>query len=178
MDHFISAVRESVKQQNWYSALTTALILPDICGKLEDPNAKSQARYEKFWNVYLKPIYTAKIGHERKEHVFLSGGDAYALRCAFLHEGSDDISEQRAQEVLSKFDFTEPPKNGGQVHCNQGGDGLQLQVDIFCEEICGAVERWRKTIKDNAEIFARITSMAQIAVADTKEMFLQMRDHA
>lgn len=61
---------------------------------------------------------------------FLNGGDCYALRCAVLHEGSDDIVEQRAREALERFEFYEPAP-GLRMHCNQIGVRLQLQVDLF-----------------------------------------------
>ena len=34
-------------------------------------------------------------------HVFLHGEDCYALRCAVLHEGADDIVTQRARVALT-----------------------------------------------------------------------------
>jgi hypothetical protein len=153
MHRFTSAVRSSIKERNWYSALIAALILPDVCGCLEDPKKKSQARYSDWWDAYLKKTYTMKQGH-----VFLSGGDAYALRCACLHEGSDDITEQRAREMLAKFAFIEPPA-AGSIHCNQKGSTLQLQVDRFCEDICAGVEQWVADVKDKAEVQERINSM-------------------
>lgn len=36
--NFTNAVKNSLEQENWYSALTLALTLPDICGKLENPD--------------------------------------------------------------------------------------------------------------------------------------------
>ena len=65
-----------------------------------------------------------------EEHVFLSGADCYALRCAFLHEGRDEITDQRAGEVLDAFAFVVPPA-GSAIHSNQNNQTLQLQVDIF-----------------------------------------------
>ena len=37
--------------------------------------------------------------------------------------------------------FIEPPRSGV-IHCNQSDSKLQLQVDIFCEDICAGVEDW------------------------------------
>lgn len=160
MDHFVNAIRLAVTEKNWYCALSSALIAPDICGKLEHPSKTSKERYVAFWDKYLKPFYTAKIAGS--DHVFLSGNDAYALRCAFLHEGSHDISEQKAKEVLSNFVFCEPPANAGRIHRNQVGTTLQLQVDSFCEEICDAVKQWQAEVGGQADVGARINSMAKI----------------
>jgi hypothetical protein len=84
-------------------------------------------------------LYSTGTG-ERK-HVFLHAEDAYALRCAFLHEGRSDIEEQRARKALSNFRFVAAPA-GTIIHCNLSNDVLQLQVDIFCEDICRAASEW------------------------------------
>ena len=105
----------------------------------------------------LKEKYTC----QRDRHVFLPGGDAYALRCAFLHEGGDDISEQRAREMITKFRFIEVPK-GWMIHLNQNGNQLQLQVDIFCDDLCEGVAKWIENTKGNAEIYDRLRSLMMI----------------
>jgi hypothetical protein len=35
MRHLIERVRASVKEKNWYAALATALMLPDVCRNLQ-----------------------------------------------------------------------------------------------------------------------------------------------
>jgi hypothetical protein len=91
--------------------------------------------------TYLTPRYTHRIGPARTEHVFLDGRDCYALRCAVLHEGVDDVSGQRAKKALDSFLFVVPPTDG-LLHCNQSDSKLQLQVDIFCRDICAGVDEW------------------------------------
>ena len=39
MERFTNAVIKSLATENWYSALSLALTLPDICGKVEQPEA-------------------------------------------------------------------------------------------------------------------------------------------
>ena len=76
--------------------------------------------------------------------VLLSGSDCYALRCALSHQGSDDISTQRARDALNKFQFV---ASGGRRHLNLDIDrarertALQLDVGVFCEGVCLAVPR-------------------------------------
>jgi hypothetical protein len=82
----------------------------------------------------------------RKPHVFLHGEDTYALRCAVLHEGVDDIDNQRAREALGSFLFVEPPAGRSSIHCNQSNGVLQLQVDIFCGDICDGVDKWIRVV--------------------------------
>lgn len=158
MDRFINSITESLNRQNWYAALTTALILPDICGRLEDPEKHSKARYVAWFREWLQPKYTSYIGPDREEHVFLHGEDCYALRCSLLHEGASCIEEQRARRALNDFHFITPPR-GRMVHCNQSNHTLQLQVDIFSQDIAEAVALWYEEKKDNEEIISRIESL-------------------
>ncbi|MFO5440869.1 MAG: hypothetical protein ACLBM4_19945, partial [Dolichospermum sp.] len=52
-------VRQAIKQGNWYSALASALTLPDICSWLEDPTIKSsKKRYILWYDTYVKEKYT------------------------------------------------------------------------------------------------------------------------
>lgn len=161
MQHLIAAVEKSLEDQNWYAALALALTLPDICAKLESPQGGSAKRYSAWANKYFAPKYTSEIGAAREEHVFLSGNDLYALRCAVLHEGSDSTIEQRARESLEKFFLVEPPQDG-LLHCNQLGVMLQLQVDILCRDICLSVREWIDELGHDDKIHARIASLMTI----------------
>jgi hypothetical protein len=155
---FVEAVRQSVKQRNWYAALGLALALPDICADLEKPNRGSQKRYADWWNTYLTTAYKTpdRISQATRVSTLLNGNDCYALRCAFLHNGRSDITAQKAREVLNRFHFTFPTSTTQGSHRNlfiyQTEKVLQLEVDSFCEDICLGVEQWisKKLSKDPA----------------------------
>lgn len=154
MDHLVNAVRAAVQQRNYYAALTVALVLPEVCGRLAHPGMKSKARFIAWWQAHMVPSHTMDIGPAKQPHVFLSAEDAYAFRCAALHEASDEIST--VDEVrLNKFDFVVAPP-GMVVHMNQFEQRLQLQVDVFCEEICCAVEQW---LAEHGETPAVVSAM-------------------
>lgn len=157
--NFTNAVRQSLVNENWYSALTLALTLPDICGRLESPQKSSSKRYIHWFSTYLVDKYTLK--NSWGTHVFLNGEDAYALRCAYLHQGEVNIEDQQVQKVLTEFLFVEPPKNGS-IHCNQNKSSLQLQVDVFCIDICDGVEKWVKDVNDNDDIQQRAEKLMTI----------------
>jgi hypothetical protein len=93
---------------------------------------------------------------------FLSGGDAYALRCAYLHEGGAGIGAQRARQTLDKFHFIVPPCDGNVVHCNQDNDTLQLQTDLFCADICDGAEAWIEVNANNVDIQERMKALVII----------------
>jgi hypothetical protein len=160
MKRFTDAVGKSLATNNSYGALLTALALPDICGWLENPEAKSTARYIGWCDRFLTKRYTAEAG-PNAGHVFLAGGDAYALRCALLHEGGDGISRQKARVALTKFQFVVTPP-GITIHKNQNGSLLQLQVDIFCADICFGVAEWTVATAANADVQTRKTELISI----------------
>ena len=146
-----SAVDEALGASNWYAALITALTLPDIAGRIDDPVARSRARYERWVESHLSPGYTLFVGPSRTPRKLLSGGDCYALRCKFLHEGSHDTSTAPAKDILEGFQFLAPRAEmpGLQIHRNHVGTKLQLQVDLFCRDICAAVHTWLAGIPDS-----------------------------
>lgn len=158
ISNFTNAIKKSLENKNWYSALTIALTLPDIIGRLEYPKDQSKERYIRWFDEYLLEKYTRK--NQWGKHVFLSGRDAYALRCAFLHQGETNIETQKAREALNKFLFIIPL--GGTVHCNQNEEELQLQVDIYCMDIHDAVLLWIEQFKGDNVIEERAKNIMEI----------------
>lgn len=146
MQNLISALNKCLESENWYAALSMAIAMPDICGSFDYPSeTSSETKYVKWFDNYLKHNYTHEVGAEHKVITFLSGSDCYALRCAYLHYGSDNIEKQRAKKALDKFSFFSPSR-WITAHSNLSSDKrinkLQLQVDIFCRDILKAVKSW------------------------------------
>ncbi|MGR5293652.1 hypothetical protein ACPV4U_25135, partial [Vibrio alginolyticus] len=161
MKRFTDSIRTAVNANDWYGALSTALTLPDVCGRLENPEKGSKARYVSWYQVWLQPKFTMKVGADQNEHTFLYGEDCYALRCSYLHEGGANIEEQRAKKALEDFHFITPPASGS-IHCNQINNTLQLQVDIFCIQVADAVDQWAKAVEDSEEIQSRLRNLLTI----------------
>jgi len=145
MKQLIDSVESSLKERNWPAALNSTLTLPDIAGKISYPITASGKRYADWFDEYVGAKYKSEVGAGHNVHTFLSGKDCYALRCSLLHEGSSNIKEQSAKDVLDDFMFVAPPKSGS-VHCNQFNQKLQLQVDIFCNDILRGLKQWIKDI--------------------------------
>lgn len=148
MISFIHAARKAVADKNWYGALSLALTLPDLAASLEDADGKTSGRKFAAWFDVWMPSYSqgqvrSAFGKDLQIPPMMTGNDCYALRCAVLHNGTDDIEEQRARETLRRFNFTFGGE-GVEVHRNRNGDVLQLEVGIFASEICDACERWRE----------------------------------
>jgi hypothetical protein len=140
MEHLLEAIEKSLEDENWYSALVLSLIIPDICWKI-DNNKSSSKRYPERFDLY--------VGAKYKWH--LSGKDCYALRCSFLHEGSNSIETQNARENLDRFLFIHKGTHCLKMsNCYFGDprvdwkDVLILSVLDLCQDIVdGARERDR-----------------------------------
>lgn len=143
-----NSLKSSISSGNWYGALFLALSLPDILGRIKYPNMSSQKRYSLWFKEYIQEKYTTRNG------VHLSGNDCYALRCSALHEGSEWIEKQRAREIVKRFKFY-LPKEGIIYHNNMFGGTLQLQVDIFCNDILEGVERFVEEHNISDELIIR-----------------------
>jgi len=151
MEKFIAALRQTIQDQNWHATLVVALTLPDICGRHAFPAITGgQERYTKWFDQYLSRNYVSRGGADGIQHIFLSGRDCYALRCSLLHEGTSAISHQRARVALNNFHFITPPK-GGRIHLNQIDNKLQLQIDIFGEEVASACEKWWSSLSNSEQ---------------------------
>lgn len=161
MKNFTDSIEKSLQNNNWYAALTLALTMPDICGKLETPNQHTNKRYIRWFEKYLGDFYRANIGGE--EIVFLTGRDAYALRCSYLHGGEADISKQKQQEILKDFVFltSEDPEKRGS-HCNKIMDTLQLDTYTFCMDMNSGVEKWVSDNKTNPKVQDAAGKMLEI----------------
>ncbi len=165
MQHLLNSVESALAQRNYYAALAMALTLPDIIGWVKDPSECSKRRCVKWFDAYMAKKYhrPAKINMTEKQ--FLSGSDFYALRCAYLHEGRDEILEQRARSVLESFQFVVPPESWT-VHCNSVNDTLQLQVDVFCREILAGIRDCLADLKNDNEAQGRLSN--QLVIRDLR----------
>ncbi len=151
MKDIIAALRQSLKDENYVASLALCLLLPDICGKMENKSG-SKARYIEWFQKYLSSKYDG----------FLSGLDCYALRCAVLHEASDDI-EDKDRDVLQQFYFvTKGPHRNLFSNCTFGSpkydskEMLQLSVYDLCQDFMNAFQQWMDDVKLDPEIQRRL----------------------
>lgn len=161
MQRFTASVYRAIDDKNWYAALALALTLPDICNGLDEK--KGHRAFADWFEKYMSKHYISMVGPKREKSVFLTGDDFYALRCAYLHGGTDEILGQRARQILEKFEFCAPIQDGI-IHCNLGNDiVLQLQVDIFCKQICDGVLSWiDDVLKKDVEVQKRSRDLLKV----------------
>ena len=189
MQRFVTAIRKSIHEQNWFAALFLALAVPDICGTLEQPptgkRGEVEDRYCKWFDKYLKMKYDPDSSYDaisvnspehlsglnEQEILFLkipfpsqdspfTAQDCYRFRCKCLHEG---LLMKQGDE---KFIFIEPPPKKCVVHKLSLNGLYQLQIDVFCEDICLGVEQWFEEVKQDQAIISRMQELIQISHYD------------
>ena len=141
MKNLLDALRRCVHDKNWYGAITIALTLPDICGSIDAPGRNNSKRRSVAWfDRYVANAYQIELNGDRA--IFMTGRDCYALRCAALHQGTFDVSDHRARDVVDKFIFHHSELI--RIHNAKQSQGKKLVIDIttFCLDIAAGVEAW------------------------------------
>lgn len=130
------------------SALALSLVIPDICGKLENPNMGVGARYKAWFNNYVKTFNmfgqtNSPIKIKCNMNQPFDSEVCYKLRCAFLHSG--DIDEIDIRDFKLTVD--------GKYSVTIGSYGGKVSVDIkmLCRSICNAAEKFYNDKKDNLD---------------------------
>jgi hypothetical protein len=146
MGDLLEAIAIALKSRNWYAALALALTIPDVCAALEAPNRRTNGeKYAAWFDEYLGAIY-GQVNPDFDEPC-LTGGDCYALRCAVLHQTSDDVSEQRARRIFERFRIQAIGPHlrhviGGRIDGQYTPLTIIIGVRPFCEDMLTAARRW------------------------------------
>jgi len=83
----VQDIRKALENDLYLVALSSALTLPDICGKAAYPDESSSRKRYISW--YDEKIGKYEKNPEDKENMpYLSGEVIYSLRCSLLHEGN------------------------------------------------------------------------------------------
>ena len=154
----IEEIRRALEVDMPISALSLALTIPDICGKIENLAENDKANFIAWFDKYITPQYLPQQYIDNNDDLQLSkkramtGTRCYGLRCAVLHTGNEDIEEKHQDpinEVGDKQCFTvkliNDPENEV-VYSTLHHDTNIVEVEFylnfqkFCERICKAAE--------------------------------------
>ena len=95
---YVNDIRHSLENKCYFSALSLALTLPDICGMAEFPDKSVTGRYIEWYDKYLG-VYMAQgkdiLGGNNS---WLSGEVVYNLRNTYLHQGNPGIVSDKVKE--------------------------------------------------------------------------------
>jgi hypothetical protein len=168
MKRFTDAGRKVIEQDNLYCALSLALMVPDICGSLEDPGpGKSKTRYTAWYSRWALSKFSAEIGPMKTPTVFISADDCYQLRCSLIHSGSAEI-EPGKQSALDRFIFCDK-SSGAHLNLFQGAkingvktSFLQLKADKLSESMYCAADEWDAVVASDKKIQAEKAKLLMI----------------
>ena len=163
MKRFTDAGRMAIAAKNHYAALSLALMIPDICGSLEDPGTgKSQKRYERWFSKWAEPKFT----HNGK--IFLSSSDCFQLRCSLIHSGSTEIAANK-RDVLQRIEFFDDSAlmhlcwlEDIIVNGVKRPNTLVLVASEFSETMYQAADEWDAALANDPSIQALKTNLTVI----------------
>lgn len=94
----LTEIRELLLNGYYKSALTMALLLPDVCSKIAYPELKDldeskSHKYEKWYNEYVFKTEIGNHGIDASHFDCFNGKMAYLLRCRLVHGDEKDIEE-------------------------------------------------------------------------------------
>lgn len=154
IDVYLRDMLLAVRAGFHHSALALALALPDICASIEYPANKGVGERYRDWCATWGKFLT------------ISSADCYALRCAYLHSGSEEFSGSSAQRALfERVQFTVGQVEGVWVSqavppTSPGGkQTVRIPVEQFCQEMANSVDAWRRARQTDVRVIAAIAEL-------------------
>ncbi len=101
----IDDINRALDNDAYLAALSSALTLPDICGKAMYPNAKNGRRYIDWYNEYIGQYEQRPCENCKDSQLpYLSGEVVYNLRNSLLHQGTPNIDSGRINDEVNRID--------------------------------------------------------------------------
>lgn len=105
INKLVEDINKALDNEAYFSALSLALTLPDICGKAEFPKAKSGRRYISWYDKYIGQYEKCPCEHcKTRPMPYLSGEVVYSLRNSLLHQGTPNVDNDKIDEFSNKVD--------------------------------------------------------------------------
>lgn len=157
-----------LKDGYYMAALTSALTIPDMCGKAEFPDLEKQTkkRYVDWFDKYIG-------NHEKERHggkgmPYLSGELVYSLRCSLLHQGNPNIEGSVSKKNdIKYFELLYQPFSDGrgcrweseaqliEDDSEEKAVNITYSVDIklLCYKLCLAARDYYNNNKEKFNFF-------------------------
>jgi len=148
MKNLINALKRCIHDRNCYGAINIALTLPDICGSIDSPGKNnSKERSVAWFDRYVGHAYMIEVNGVKC--VFMTGGDCYALRCTALHQGTFDVSDEKARDVVDRFILHH--SESVRFHNVRQDKKLVIDLTTFCLDIAAGVDVWEAEVMRDAD---------------------------
>ena len=151
VDIIIAEIKQALENKMYIVALSSALTLPDICGKAEFPGKGTKSRYLSWGEKYIE-----SRNHLEYEYSAINGMDIktiYELRCSLLHQGTPNIEKDLYFELVcdqceraKQFhyyteSFYKPTADGQNIREVQT---ISVNVVFLCNLLCDSAEKYWK----------------------------------
>ena len=160
INRLVQDIRKALENELYFVALSSALTLPDICGKAAHPTEKSSRKRYILW-------YDEEIGkyekcpNDQDEMPYLSGEVIYSLRCSLLHEGNPNVNNDslRINQPIDYFSLVIERANQFDIYSdssqitqygNKETREYRMNVRRICMILCDVAESY---YKDNTDKF-------------------------
>lgn len=148
---YVNDIRCSLENKCYFTALSLALTLPDICGIAEFPNKSVAERYIEWYDKYLGAYMAQGKDDLGGNNPWLSGEIVYNLRNTYLHQGNPGIASDKVKEEANRLDkFILMLGDGTVLHTAtvnvEAGTkktgkitykAIIVDVTYLCDSICG-----------------------------------------
>lgn len=157
IDDYILEIKKSIGNKNYLSALSVALMIPDICKKVSSENIGyvqwfNKYAYKKYYNTEYIEEPIKKDRSYTLHQIRLNGNVCYALRNAILHSGTSYIRfEKPYQKEQAKIDRIELCINGDSPIESQYGEAVSIVT----------YDKSKKTISIRVNIISLIISIIE-----------------
>lgn len=157
-----------LKDGYYMAALTSALTLPDMCGKAEYPEMEKQTkkRYVDWFDKYIG--YREKERYGDKGVPYLSGELVYSLRCSLLHQGNPNLRDKEKNENnVVDFELVYQRYDGAsrrmgiteaqiiEVDGEKKAVNIRYSIDVklLCYKLCVFARRYYEQNKEKFNFF-------------------------
>lgn len=154
----IQDIRRALENELYFVALSSALTLPDVCGKVAYPTEKSSRKRYILW--YDEEIGRYEKSSKDKNNMpYLSGEVIYSLRCSLLHEGNPNMQNDSLQtnQPIDHFSLIIEKAKPFEIYLdsskvvtfgNRQIREYEMNVRRICMILCNAAEAYYKENRD------------------------------
>ena len=151
IEQLIKEIKFSLENNQYMAALTMSLLLPDICGKAEFPDAKNRERYVGWYDEYIGKPEKCEDEIFDPEHQIpdLTGEIVYSLRCSVLHQGAPTINKSKCkidhftimvQKYRELHDYA--PEMYGYMGGNPPVREIKINLQTLCYKLYATAENY------------------------------------
>ncbi len=153
----IQEINMCLEHKCYLSALTSALTLPDVCGKAEYPNLRIGNRYKKWYETFVYSKQTSGIRMPKEA--------LYDLRCNLLHTGTPALSKTKNIKkfalIIRENSAYIPLESSLKRTDNNGSITFQIynvNLIYLCQKLCESALNYYQANKDKFSFNYRIVS--------------------